>query len=176
MESERQDTLKDNEEHFAKGGVDSASDSDGGDAMDNDYGDELENSDEEWKEQQRLFAKLGPKLSTGKKLTAAEMDEFGLGDDDDDDDDDEDYEYGGGDDALYDSAVDEIDELKFLRDTIGLIQTQDPQRFTVMMQGITKPDQRSKFEAIMVGVDALTSREADITQKLKELAKKQGKI
>ena len=102
------------------------------------------------------------------------MDEFGIGDDDDDDD-DEDYEYGGGDEALYDSAVDDIDELQFLRDTIGQIQAQDPQRAALMMQGITKDEQRSKFEGIMVGVDALLSREADITQKLRELANKGGK-
>ena len=50
MEAERQDTLKDNEEHLAKGGFDSESDSDEGDAMDKDYGDELENSEDEWKE------------------------------------------------------------------------------------------------------------------------------
>jgi hypothetical protein len=99
------------------------------------------------------------------------MDEFGIGDDDDDDE-DEDYEYGGGEDALYDSAVDDIDELKFLRDSIGLIQTQDPQRFALLMQGITKPEQRTEFEAIMVGVDALIAREAQITQKLKDLANK----
>lgn len=69
MESERQDTLKDNEEHYAKGGKLSDSDSDEGDGMEKEYGDEIENSDEEWKEQQKIFAKLGPKLHTGKKLT-----------------------------------------------------------------------------------------------------------
>ena len=38
------------------------------------------------------------------------MDEFGLGGDDDDDD--SDYEFGGADEALYDSAVDDIDEFR----------------------------------------------------------------
>lgn len=52
------------------------------------------------------------------------MDEFGLdGGDDDDDSDFEGEAFGAADDALYDSVVDDIDELKFLRDTIGQIQT-----------------------------------------------------
>ena len=101
------------------------------------------------------------------------MDEFGLGGDDDDDD--SDYEFGGADEALYDSAVDDIDELKFLRDTIGQIQAQDPQRAAMMMQGIAKQDQRTKFEAIMVGVDALISKEADVTAKIKEMEKNKNK-
>lgn len=47
----------------------SDSDSEEGEGMEKEYGDELENSDEEWKEQQKIFAKLGPKLHTGAKLT-----------------------------------------------------------------------------------------------------------
>jgi len=35
---------------------------------------------------------------------------------DDDDDDDSDYEYTGGDLAIYDSALDDIDELIYVRD------------------------------------------------------------
>jgi hypothetical protein len=64
-----------------------------------------------------MFAKIGPKLSSGKPLTAEEMNEFGINDDDDDED-DSDYEYNGGDMALYDSRIDDIDELKTLKDTI----------------------------------------------------------
>jgi len=45
------------------------------------------------------------------------MDEFGVHDDDDDDD--SDFDYAGGEAALYDSAADDVDELKYLRDTIG---------------------------------------------------------
>jgi hypothetical protein len=67
-----------------------------------------------------LFAKLGPKLNSGKALTKDEMDEFGLNDDDDDDD-DSDYEYNAGDMSLYDSRVDDIDELKTLKETMMAI-------------------------------------------------------
>lgn len=48
------------------------------------------------------------------------MDEFGINDYGDDDDSDYDG-FGGADEALYDSVVDDVDELKFLRDTIGQI-------------------------------------------------------
>ena len=40
------------------------------------------------------------------------------------------------------------------------------------MQGITKPEQRTKFEAIMCNVDALISKEAEITDKIKEMERK----
>jgi len=50
------------------------------------------------------------------------MDEFGINDYGEDLDDDSDYDgFGGADEVLYDSVVDDIDELKFLRDTIGQI-------------------------------------------------------
>jgi len=39
--------------------------------------------------------------------------------DDDDDDDDSDYENAGGDMNLYDSRLDDIDELKFMQETIN---------------------------------------------------------
>jgi hypothetical protein len=66
-----------------------------------------------------MFATLGPKLNSGKALTKDEMDEFGLNDDDDDDD--SDYEYNAGEMSLYDSRVDDIDELKILKDTMMAI-------------------------------------------------------
>lgn len=117
MHNERLDVLKDNQEHVGKGGQESDSDQSGEDQDIGEEGDEdFEDSDEEWKKQQKMFAKLGPKLNSGKALTAEEMDEFGL--DDDDDDDDSDYEYNGGDMALYDSRIDDIDELKTLKETM----------------------------------------------------------
>jgi hypothetical protein len=123
MHSERLEVLKDNEEHVKKGGKDSDdedSDEDeanGGtelkiqSAMDDDGFDE--DTDEEWEKQQKIFNKLGPKLHNGKVLTADEMKEFGIEDDynDEDDDDDDEYEYNGGDMSLYDSAIDDIDEI-----------------------------------------------------------------
>lgn len=124
MHNERMEVLKDNQEHVGKGGIETDSDENSGE--DEDIGDEqaqgddedFADSDEEWKKQQKMFAKIGPKLSSGKALTADEMNEFGLNDDDDDDDDDSDYEYNGGDMSLYDSRIDDIDELKTLKETM----------------------------------------------------------
>jgi hypothetical protein len=66
-----------------------------------------------------MFAKLGPKLGSGKGLTAAEMKEFAISDaEEDDDEDDEDYEYNGGDACLYDSKIDDVDELKSTQDAL----------------------------------------------------------
>lgn len=72
-----------------------------------------------------MYAKVGPKLITGKKLNADEMEQFGLDDDEDDSDYEPDLDYVGGDACLYDSKTDDIDELKFLRDTIGQIVNTD---------------------------------------------------
>ena len=47
------------------------------------------------------------------------MNEFGLNDDEDDDD--SDYDYNGGDMSLYDSRIDDIDEMKTLKDSIQQI-------------------------------------------------------
>jgi hypothetical protein len=128
MESERLDTLKDNEEHIAKGGVETDSDAEDENDEEQDMADDVavsDDSDADWKETQRIFTKLGPKLQSGKALTQAEMEEFGLDEDGQEDDLDSDFELNGGDDALYDSAWDEVDELKYLRDTLTRIQTQD---------------------------------------------------
>lgn len=73
MESERLDTLKDNEEHVARGGVETDSDADeaeGDEMADGDGGDAVsEDSDTAWKETQKIFTKLGPKLGAGQALT-----------------------------------------------------------------------------------------------------------
>ena len=120
MHTERLEVLKDNQDHVKKGGVESDSDNSGDDEdIGEDQGDDEDfaDSDEEWKKQQKMFSKIGPKLSSGKALTADEMNEFGLNDDDDDEDDD-DYDYNGGDMSLYDSRIDDIDEMKTMKDTI----------------------------------------------------------
>ena len=41
---------------------------------------------------------------------------------DDEDDDDSDYEYAGGDLALYDSALDDVDEIVFVKETFQIVQ------------------------------------------------------
>jgi hypothetical protein len=67
-----------------------------------------------------LFSQAGAKLMTGKKLTAEEMGNIAI-DDEDDDDSDEDYEYNGGDMNLYDSRIDDVDEIDTLKKTLNYI-------------------------------------------------------
>jgi len=82
-----------------------------------------------------MFAKLGPKLETGKSLTKDEIDEFGL-DMDDDDENDSDYELNGGDMDLYESNFDKYDELKFLKDSLIEINNANPSSYQRIMAGL----------------------------------------
>lgn len=127
MHSERLATLKDNREHIAKGGDNWDSSEDEMDGMDGE--EDFEDSEEEFQKQQKMLSKLGPKLQTGKALTADEMKEFALEDDggSDDDAEDSDYEYNGGDMSLYDSQLDDVDEIQFLKQAIQHIQSTNGQ-------------------------------------------------
>ena len=127
VHAERIDVLQDNEKHLKDEGDDDS------DNSDDDIGDEnedvaadgfedAEDSEEEFKKSQKALEKLGSKLHQGKKLTQDEMDEFAL--DGYDDEDDDDYEYNGGENALYESKIDNFDELIILRDTLTAISQQ----------------------------------------------------
>ena len=63
---------------------------------------------------------MGSKLHTGSALTKNEIEEAGL-DLDIDEDDDSDYEYQGGDSNMYESRLEEVDELETLRDTLNFV-------------------------------------------------------
>jgi len=93
------------------------------------------------------------------------MDEFGL---DDYGDDDSDFDLEGQDDSLYDAAMDDLDELEFLRDTLTRVSQADPAALTGLMAGIA-PEQRAKFETLLAGVAALVQREADVTARVRAL-------
>lgn len=82
-----------------------------------------------------MFAKLGPKLNSGKPLTKEEIDEFGMGVDTDDDD--SDYDYNAGDDAIYESKLDDFDELVILRDTLKELNQNNAPLFERLYSGIT---------------------------------------
>lgn len=59
--------------------------------------------------------------ATKKALGKMKGTAFGEDDDDDDDESDEDYEAAGGDMNLYDSTLDEKDELLFMRETMQIL-------------------------------------------------------
>ena len=162
MHSLRTGVLKENEALVAKGGDFSDEDDDddddiGNEANGDDFVDvEAADSDEEWENQNALFAKLGSKLQTGKKLSQEEMKEMGI--DDEDDSDDEDYEYNGGDMNLYDSRIDDVDEIKTLKDCLGLV---DQELCGRLLEGVDAAT-RKNFEDILNGIDALTAQEAQV--------------
>ena len=120
-----------------------------------------------------MFAKIGPKLSSGKPLTADEMKEFGLNDDDDDDN-DSDYEYNGGDMSLYDSCIDDIDELKTLKETMLQISQNNQPLYQKLMSGVPAQDQQQQFGSILEGVEKLIEDEATTRQQIEEMEKKKN--
>lgn len=102
----REEVVAENEEHIqkklAEDGFESASDEDG-EGMEDDEDDEQAEKD---------MMEINKLRKQGKK---------NQDDDDVEDESDSDYEYTGGDAAIYDSALDDVDELIFIRDTLTRI-------------------------------------------------------
>ena len=154
MHAERLDVIKDNKEHIANGGKLDMGDDDDDDGFEDDEPDE-----EEFKQTQALLQKVGPKLNSGKPLTAEEMKELEMGEDDDDSD----YEPGSSNFTL-DSALDEVDELKFLKEGLTAIHAQNNQAYTFIMSGLTDQEQKAKFDSIMNGVEELIAEEKTVRE------------
>lgn len=55
---------------------------------------------------------------------------------DEEDSEDSDYEYTGGDLAIYDSALDDIDELLYIKETLERISQADGQYFNQILSGL----------------------------------------
>ena len=66
------------------------------------------------------------------------------GDDSDDDEDDEDYEYTGGDLAIYDSALDEVDELIYVKDCLERLNQANAAYVGTILGGLT-PEEMQQF-------------------------------
>lgn len=141
MHHERQETIKEDEAYIARGGKDSDDSEEGSDQVEDDHFEDEENgmdSEEEWKKHQKIFEVAGSKLHSGKPLTAAEMKELDIDAGDfDDDEEDSDYEYAGGDMSLYDSRMENVDELVLLKQMLTDMQTCNPSGFTTLMSGLT---------------------------------------
>lgn len=79
--------------------------------------DSMEDDDEDCSDDDAEFIKTKKalaKLNGGMDINSDESD---------DDSDDSDYEFQGGDMGLYDSNLDDIDEIKWMRDTVqGIMQ------------------------------------------------------
>ena len=99
------------------------------------------------------------------------MKEFAINDEDYDDENDEDYEYNGGDMGLYDSQIDDVDELKTLRDTLIELSSTNPPLYARLLDGIGQGDKLTQFQTILSGVDGLIEQEANVTRQIQELEK-----
>lgn len=115
---DRVETLDDNLKYIASGGKDSdeSDDDDANDIIDeNDTG---HDSEEEFAQSKVLLGKMGDKFAKGQDFTQDELDAITLNVGENDSD-DEDYDFNGGDSlSLYDSRIDNVDELKVLKDTL----------------------------------------------------------
>jgi hypothetical protein len=139
--TENEKQIKEEQEALAKNDG-FQSDHSGGDSMDAD--DDSMDDDEDF---------IATKKALGK-FKNGEMDSA-EGDDSEDDSDDSDYEFNGGDMGLYDSNLDEMDELRFMRDTVQTLM-QTNQMLAQAMIG--SYDTAALFEALGQ-VDTLKARE-----------------
>lgn len=124
MRAERVKILEDNEKHLVeeeerrKKGGDDDDEEDGDDEgfVDEDGSDD----DEKGETEASILKRIAKARSQGATLEGGDDD-----DGEDDDDDDSDYEYTGGDLAIYDSALDDVDELLFVKDALERLNTAD---------------------------------------------------
>jgi hypothetical protein len=66
------------------------------------------------------------------------------GGEDYDDEDDSDYEFIGGDLAIYDSALDDVDELLFVKDKLENMNSLDA-AYTQQLLGAMSPEEQAQF-------------------------------
>ena len=92
-------------------------------------------------------------------------------DDDYDDEDDSDYEFTGGDLAIYDSALDPIDELLFVKENLERINAVDANYMTRLLSAMN-PDETNKFNENMQTAQALKEREEVVRKQADELVDK----
>ena len=157
MRVERDKILKDNEEHIEeqekkqKGEDNSDEDDDG--FVDEDGSDDEDDGETE----AGIMSKIG-------KI----VDEGGVDDDDDDDDDDSDYEYTGGDLAIYDSALDDVDELIFVKEALERLNAADAGYTAHLLSG-ADPERLAKFNENMQTAQSLREREEVVRKRCDEL-------
>lgn len=124
MRGERVKILEDNEKHLVeeeerrKKGDDEDDEGDEDEFVDEE-GDDDDDGDGKETEQDILS-----RIAKARKQGAT-LEGDGDLDDEDDDDDDSDYEYTGGDLAIYDSALDDVDELLYVKEALERLNAAD---------------------------------------------------
>jgi hypothetical protein len=152
MRDQRLLILKDNEESLAEDQKNK--DDDEEEVEDVEDGDE-----DETKESEDVFAKAA------KKSKKEEVDE------EISDDSDSDYEFTGGDLAIYDSALDPIDELLYVKENLERINAADPSYANKLLSGMT-PEELAKFNENMQTAQALKDREEIVRRQCDEMIDK----
>ena len=110
-----------------------------------------------------------------EKLHVEQVSEAEYGDESDetDTDEDEEYEYNGGDNALYDSLTDDIDELKTMKETLEGIFELDKDHYARLMAGVPK-EEIEVFKQVLGGIQHLIKDEDETQKKLDEVRKANG--
>lgn len=180
MRDERVKVLKDNEEHLAEEAKKRAA-KQGGDGGDDDdeaededgFVDDDDNDDDEddGDDEQSILNKLRKFKEKGNVLESAKDNDDE--DDDDDDDDDSDYEYTGGEMAIYDSALDDVDELLHVRAALEKLNAGDA-AYTGRLLAALEPAQLEAFNETMRGAQDLKDREELIRKQCDELDEQTG--
>lgn len=101
-----------------------------------------------------------------------------MGQDEEDDDEgseeeDSDYEYTGGDLAIYDSALDDVDELLYVKDTLERINQADGNYFNRLLSAMNE-EELGKFNENMQQANELKQREEIVRKECDEMEKKLG--
>ena len=89
------------------------------------------------------------------------MDDLAI-DDDDEDDDDSDYEYMGGDMSLYESKLDEFDELQHLKRILITLEGNNSQLYKRLLSGFSDQSVLENFKNILGDIENLISKEATV--------------
>lgn len=163
MKSKRLEILKDNEENLQEETEKlqkKEGDSD-------EEGDEVTGNPDDFEDEEEDTLN---KVNKFKKAKQEQKDEEEEGEDEDSD-----YELEGGDLAIYDSNLDDVDELLYVRDTLEKMNQADASHVAQLLSGLVGNDLQI-FNECMQGAQQLKEREELINKQLDEIMeKKYGK-
>ena len=158
MRGERLKVLKENEEYVEKEeekrkkGINS-DDSEGDGFEDEEGGDDEGDNSEDEAAILNKISKVKQNMKNGGDI----LDNNDEGDDYDDED-DSDYEFIGGDLAIYDSALDDVDELLFVKEKFESLNSVDA-AYTQQLLGAMSPEEQAQFGENMRSAQELKERE-----------------
>ena len=108
-------------------------------------GSDFDDDDEAGESEQQILKKIEKAKKEGKIFAGkGEVEE----EDDDEDEEDSDYEYTGGDLAIYDSALDDVDELLYVKQALETLNAQNPAYVQSILSALS-PEESSKFNEVM---------------------------